>query len=352
MDEDDELPTVQKAAVIRQPGPNASIVVQHNVPVGTPGPHEVLVRISATGVCGSETRAFRGWGVYDPIVGHEGVGRIVKLGPGVSEEFLGQKVGVKWLYSACGTCSVCVRGHQNNCPKQLNTGKHRPGTLQQYVVADSRYVTKIPDGLPDAEVAPLLCAGLTMMGAVSKLEGDLFPGDWVVIQGAAGGLGHLGVQIASRMRGYRVIAVDSSGHDQFCRDNGAEVFIDYTREEVDKKVMELTGEGAHAVLVVPESEDAYITAPKLVRSMGTIVCVGLPRNDFDIPIPVTLCALKALNVKGAMVGTEKEMSELLRGAVKGRIRASVEYFHINDTEEIVGQLMNQEMYGRAVITGI
>ncbi|KAJ0381858.1 hypothetical protein COL922a_013709 [Colletotrichum nupharicola] len=190
------------------------------------------------------------------------------------------------------------------------------------------------------------------MGAVSKLQGDLSPGDWVVIQGAAGGLGHLGVQIASRMRGYRVIAVDSSGHDQFCRDNGAEVFIDYTREDVDKMVMELTGEGAHAVFVVPESEDAYITAPKLVRSMGTIVCVGLPRNDFDIPIPVTLCALKALNVKGAMVGTEKEMAELLREAAKGRIRASVEYFHINDTEEIVGQLMNQEMYGRAVITGI
>ncbi|KAI8295388.1 hypothetical protein K4K56_012021 [Colletotrichum sp. SAR 10_98] len=138
------------------------------------------------------------------------------------------------------------------------------------------------------------------------------------------------------MRGYRVIAVDSSGHGQFCRDNGAEVFIDYTREEVDKKVMELTGEGAHAVLVVPESEDAYITAPKLVSHF---VCSQG-------------CSTKALNVKGAMVGTEREMSELLREAIKGRIRASVEYFHINDTEEIVGQLMNQEMYGRAVITGI
>ncbi|KAF9872265.1 putative alcohol dehydrogenase [Colletotrichum karsti] len=348
--DDDDLPTVQRAAVIQNPGPNATIAIRNNMPVGTPGPHEILVRISATGVCGSETRAFRGWGVYDPIVGHEGIGRVVKLGAGVSEDMLGRKVGVKWLYRACGSCSVCLRGHRNNCPKQLNTGKHRPGTLQQYVVADARYVTEIPDGLHDAEVAPLLCAGLTMMGAVSKLKGDLSPGDWVVIQGAAGGLGHLGVQIAAKLRGYRVIAVDGSGHDQFCKDMGAEAFIDYTRDDVEKEVMKLTGEGAHAVIVVPESEDAYRIAPKLARSMGTIVCVGLPHNDFQIPIPVSLCALKALNIKGAMVGTEREMEELLKEAAAGRIRASIDYFHISQTSEIISQLINGEVFGRAVIT--
>ncbi|KAF6811956.1 hypothetical protein CSOJ01_05394 [Colletotrichum sojae] len=119
---------------------------------------------------GSELRALRGWGSYDPVVGHEGIGTIVKLGPDVEANLHGRKAGVKWLYSACGACAVCTRGHASNCPQQLNAGKRRPGTLQRYVVADARYLTFILDGVPDEEAAPLLCAELTMMGAVWKLE--------------------------------------------------------------------------------------------------------------------------------------------------------------------------------------
>ncbi|KAL0937974.1 putative alcohol dehydrogenase [Colletotrichum truncatum] len=337
----EKIPTVQKAAVLQDPGPNAKVVIRNDVPVPTPGPHEVLVRISTTGICGSETRALRGWGAYDPIVGHEGVGIVVRLGPSAPPDLLGRKVGVKWLYSACGTCSACVRRHHNNCPKQINTGKQRPGTLQQFAVADSRYLTVIPEGLDDAEVAPLLCAGLTMMGAVSKLQGELERGNWVVIQGP---------RIAARMRGLRVIAVDKGAHEDFCRGLGAEVFVDYLTEDVERVVTEVTGEGAHAVLVVPESEDAYRIAPKLVRAMGTIVCVGLPHNEFLIPVSVTMCAVKALNIKGAMVGTEEEMAELLGEAAKGRVRACVERFGLSHTHEIIQKLSRGEVFGRAVVT--
>lgn len=219
----------------------------------------------------------------------------MKLGENVPESLLGKKVGVKWLYSACGSCSACTRGYANNCPNQVNTGKHRPGTLQRYVVADSRYLTLIPHGLADDVAAPLLCAGLTMMGAVSMLEKEMSRSDWVIIQGAGGGLGHLGVMIASRLRGFRVIAVDTGREKRALTQScGAEAFIDYATENVEKTVMDLTGEGAHAVIVVPGSEDAYRIAPKLVRSMGTIVCVGLPHNNFELPIPVSLCALKGM----------------------------------------------------------
>ncbi|KAK1977059.1 chaperonin 10-like protein [Colletotrichum cereale] len=346
-----DIPTLQKAVLIENPGPEARVVVRDDAPVGSPGAHEVLVELSCTGVCGSEVRALRGWGAYDPIVGHEGVGVVVGLGEDVPEPLLGQRVGVKWLYSACGACSACARGFSNNCPGQLNTGKHRPGTLQRYVVADARYLTRIPAGVNDEEAAPLLCAGLTMMGAVSMLDGELSRGDWVVIQGAGGGLGHLGVQIASRMRGLRVIAVDAGhGKRTLAKASGAEAYVDYATEDVEKAVMELTGEGAHAVIVVPGSEEAYRIAPKLVRSMATVVCVGLPHNEFQLPISVAQCALKALTIKGAMVGTEEQMTELLQEARKGIIRAVVESYDFATVPDIMARLAREEISGRAIVS--
>lgn len=206
---------------------------------------------------------------------------------------LGQRVGVKWLYSACGECSACSRDYPNNCPGQLNTGKQVPGTLQQYIIADARYVTKIPQSLASEVVAPLLCAGLTMVGAVCKIEAEYAKGDWVIISGSGGGLGHIGVQIASRLNGYRVIAVDSGqSKRELSLRSGAEHFIDYSQEDVEKRVKEITHEGAHAVLVVSGSESAFEAAPKLVRNMGMIVTIGLPPNDYNIPMPASLCSAR------------------------------------------------------------
>lgn len=169
----------------------------------------------------------------------------------------------------------------------MNTGRSCPGTLQQYVIADPRYVTEIPDGLPGELVAPLLCAGLTMIGAVDELS-TLKKGDWVVISGSGGGLGHIGVQIAARMRGYRVIGIDAgASKKQVTLDSGADAFIDYKEEDVEAKVKSLTGgEGAHATIVVPSSEEAFRQAPLLVRNRGIIAFVGLPADDIVVPVPI------------------------------------------------------------------
>jgi propanol-preferring alcohol dehydrogenase len=183
--------------------------------------------------------------------------------------------------------------------------------LQQYVVADARFLTKIPEGLDDVVAAPLLCAGLTMAGAISKLDCSVFLHDaekeeeeeeeglWVVISGSGGGLGHIGVQIASRIKGYRVIAIDS-GDDkrQLSLDCGAEAFIDFrTEKDVAARVRELTGgEGAHATIVVPGTKAAFEMAPLVVRNMGVIVCVGLPRNDVELPISATMCAARGESI--------------------------------------------------------
>lgn len=206
---------------------------------------------------------------------------------------VGKRVGIKWLYSACGECIACKRGFPNNCPKQQNTGKHVPGTLQQYMVADARYVSIISDGVSSEVAAPLLCAGLTMSGALGKLK-DVPENDWIVIFGSGGGLGHVGVQIASRLDKFRVIAVDTGATKRnLSLKCGAERFVDFETEDVEAVVKDLTGEGAAAALVVPGSEAAFALAPSLVRNMGTILTIGLPRNDFNIPLSASLCSARS-----------------------------------------------------------
>jgi propanol-preferring alcohol dehydrogenase len=165
--------------------------------------------------------------------------------------------------------------------------------LQQYALADANFITPIPNGLSSEIAAPLLCAGLTMSGALSHLETSLAPGDWVVISGSGGGLGHVGVQMAARLNKYRVIAIDSSEEKkEISLSSGAEVFIDFKTENVAKRVAEITGEGAHATIVVPGTKEAFEMAPAVVRNLGIIVNVGLPRNDIEIPISATICAAR------------------------------------------------------------
>ncbi|KAH7152679.1 chaperonin 10-like protein [Dactylonectria macrodidyma] len=340
---------LQTAAVIENPGPSAEINIRNDVPVDEPGPNEILVKLAFSGICGSEVRAFLGWGPYKPIVGHEGVGIVVKLGEKVEESLLGQRVGVKWLYSACGQCSVCQKGFHNNCPNQINTGRQVSGTFQQYVVADARYLTRIPDEVPGEVASPLLCAGLTMAGAVSKLDAQLEKDDWVIISGSGGGLGHIGVQIA-RLREYRVIAIDAGQPKRdLSLSCGAQHFIDFAEEDVEKRVKELTGEGAHSIIVVSGSEAAFQLAPKLVRNRGLIVTVGLPRNDFDIPVPASLCSARALTVTGVATGTEDQMSELLQYAATGRIKPAVEVLDFEEIPGIFNRLQNDKITGRIVV---
>ncbi|GLI81133.1 hypothetical protein PoHVEF18_009504 [Penicillium ochrochloron] len=344
------IPQLQQAAVVENPGDSFTVVLRDNVPVGDPGADEILIKLNCTGICHSEVRAVLGWGVYNSIIGHEGVGTVIKAGPNVSPSLMGQRVGFKWLYNACTECSVCRRGFFQNCPKQLNTSRHVPGTLQQYAVADARFITKIPDGVPDEVAAPLLCAGLTMAGALAHLENELQPGDWVVISGSGGGLGHIGVQLAARVKKLRVIAVDSGDEKRdLSLSSGAEAFIDFKTEDVAKRVLELTEEGAHATIVVPGTKEAFQMAPTLVRNMGRIICVGLPRNDIELPISATLCAARGLTIQGSSVGSETQMTELLQLALEGVITPAIEVFDFSEAPNLIQRITKDAILGRAVV---
>jgi propanol-preferring alcohol dehydrogenase len=225
------------------------------------------------------------------------------------------------------------------------------GVLQQYAVADAKYLTVVPEGVSSEVAAPLLCAGLSMAGSVGRLAPDLQKGDWLVLPGAGGGLGHLGLQIASRVKGLRVIAVDTGDErKELCLKLGAEAFVDFATQDVEAEVKNLTdGEGAHGIIVVPGSEAAYTLAPKLVRNRGVIVCVGLPKAGFNIPITPLECANRGLVIKGSSTGNEREMEELFQWAKEGKVLPIVETRGWEESGEVLHMLRRDEVKGRIVV---
>ncbi|KAF2475130.1 uncharacterized protein BDR25DRAFT_279065 [Lindgomyces ingoldianus] len=346
-----EIPPTQTVAWIEDPGPNGKLVIRDGVEVQQPAHNEILVKLECSGICHSDCRNVEGMGVYTDIPGHEGVGTVVKLGPGASDSLMGKRVGIKWLWSACNKCAACVVGNTNNCPNQLNTGRSVRGTLQQYVVAHADFVSLIPDGLASEVAAPLLCAGLSLAGAVSKCSPEVKPGEWVAIVGAGGGLGHIGVQIAAKTKGYKVIAIDSGADKaQLCKEMGATAFVDYAKEDVLKTVKGLTdGEGAHAVICVAGSEKAYEQAPNLVRNNGVFVCVGLPPDAFMFPMSPIQIANRGLIIKGSSTGNSAQMDELLQYALEGKITPKIEVFEFSDSPKIIQELQRYEVTGRKVV---
>src|SRR5688572_25441533 len=156
LEKGDLMAMTMRAAVVRRFGQPLAI---EEAPVPTPGPGEVLVKIMASGVCHTDLHAADGdWPVKPklPFVpGHEGVGTVAALGEGVTTLKEGDRVGVPWLHSACGTCAHCLTGRETLCPHQQNTGYSVDGGYADYVVAPAAYVGRLPDGLGFVEAAPI-----------------------------------------------------------------------------------------------------------------------------------------------------------------------------------------------------
>ncbi|KAK7192567.1 hypothetical protein DPSP01_006508 [Paraphaeosphaeria sporulosa] len=344
------IPSTQTVAWIEDPGPSGKLTIRSGASIQEPSQDEVLVKLECSGICHSDCRNISGMGKYTEIPGHEGVGEVVKLGPGAKESLKGKRVGIKWLYSSCKECSACKKGNINNCAKQSNTGRTTLGTLQQYVVAHADFVSLIPDGVKSEVAAPLLCAGLSLAGAVSKLAPEVEPGEFVVIVGAGGGLGHIGVQIAT-IKGFKVIAIDSgSDKEQLAKEMGAVAFIDYAKENVVQAVKDLTdGEGAHGLICVAGSERAYQQAPELIRSNGVFVCVGLPPDDFMFPMSPIHIANRGLVIRGSSTGTSEQMDELLQLAKEGKITPKIEVYDFEESPNIIQELDKYEVTGRKVV---
>src|SRR6516164_1091639 len=199
-----------KVAQIPKAGADFQIV-ERDIPKADTG--QVRIKVQACGVCHSDIFTKEGaWpGIqYPRVPGHEVAGVIDELGAGVSGWKKGQRVGVSWHGGHDGTCLSCRRGDLSKCQNLKIAGISYPDGYQQYMVAPLEALTAIPEGLSDAEAAPLLCAGITTDNGV-RHSGAL-PGDLVAVLGI-GGLGHLGVQFANKF-GYKVAAIGRGAENE------------------------------------------------------------------------------------------------------------------------------------------
>ena len=189
-------------------------------------PGQIRVRVEACGLCHTDIHAAHGdWPIKPSppfIPGHEGVGIVDELGPGVTEVALGDRVAMPWLGYACGTCDYCVSGWETLCESQQNMGYSIDGAFGEYAIAYARYVVKVPEAIDPFDAAPLTCAGVTTYKAV-KVAG-IRSSDLVAVFGV-GGLGHLAIQYAA-IAGGRVVAVDLVDEKlELARELGAEFTV-------------------------------------------------------------------------------------------------------------------------------
>jgi alcohol dehydrogenase, propanol-preferring len=317
------------------------------LPIPTPGAGQVLIKMEASGVCHTDLHAADGdWPVRPtpPFVpGHEGVGKVVELGAGVSRLAIGDRVGIAWLASACGSCEFCLSGWETLCERQQDSGYSINGSFEEYAVANAAYVAKIPAGLDPAAVAPILCAGVTTYKGLKVT--DTRPGQWVVISGV-GGLGHMAVQYAKAM-GLHVAAVDTADEKlELARKVGAELTVNVTTTDPVEVIQREIG-GAHGVLVTAVNPAAFAQGVGMLRRGGTMSLVGLPPGDF--PLPIFEVVLKALTIRGSIVGTRMDLEEALHFAAEGKVRATYTTEPLENINSIFTRLRDARIEGRIVL---
>ncbi len=313
----------------------------------TPGYREALVKLDTSGVCHTDLHAAHGdWPVkpHPPFVpGHEGVGTVVALGEEVDDLKVGDKVGNAWLWWACGRCEYCRTGWETLCERQLNAGYAVNGSFGTYMLVNADYAARIPEGACPLEVAPILCAGVTVYKGLKVT--DTRPGQWVAISGI-GGLGHIAVQYARAM-GLHVVAIDvDDAKLELATKHGAEVTVNARTSDVIAEVVKATG-GVHGVLVTAVHPQAFGQAIGLARRGGTIVFNGLPPGDF--PAPIFDIVLKGLTIRGSIVGTRQDMVEALDFYARGLIKPTVAAAHLEDINDVFDRMERGKIDGRIVI---
>ncbi len=335
-----------QAAVVREFGKPLTI---DEVPIPEPGEGMIQVSVQACGVCHTDLHAAHGdWPVKpNPpfIPGHEGVGYVSAVGRGVKHVKEGDRVGVPWLYTACGCCSHCLAGWETLCENQLNTGYSVNGAFADYVVADPNYVGHLPKNIGFNEIAPILCAGVTVYKGLKVT--DAKPGNWVGISGI-GGLGHLAVQYAKAM-GYNVAAIDVADDKiELAKQLGADVGINVTKyTDATAELRKLTDGGVHGMLVTAASPKAFEQALGMVRRGGTLSMNGLPAGSF--PVSIFNMVLNGITLRGSIVGTRLDLQGALDFAAAGKVKSHISTDKLSDINHIFDNMIAGKIEGRVVL---
>jgi propanol-preferring alcohol dehydrogenase len=340
---DSAIPSMYRAAVVQRFREPLTI---DEVARPELAPGQVRVKVEASGLCHTDIHAAHGdWPVKPTppfIPGHEGVGIVAELGPGVTEVAVGDRVAMPWLAYACGVCDYCVSGQETLCLEQQNMGYSIDGGFGEYATAFARYVVRVPEGIDPLDAAPLTCAGVTMYKAV--LTGGTRSTDLVAVYGV-GGLGHLAIQYAA-IAGGRVVAVDLYDEKlELARELGAEFTVNAKEDDPVEAIQRLGGaDQSYAIAASPKAfEQAYGS----LRRGGTLVFVGLPADN-QVQLPIFETVLGGIRIVGSIVGTRTDLREVFELHAAGKTRLIREVRPLDTVNESMADVEAGRVAARVV----
>ncbi|ABP89247.1 TPA: alcohol dehydrogenase AdhP [Streptococcus suis] len=333
-------------AVVVNPESTGVVVVEKELRPLEAG--EALVQIEYCGVCHTDLHVANGdFGkVPGRVLGHEGIGIVTEIAPGVTSLKVGDRVSVAWFFQGCGMCEYCTTGRETLCRTVKNAGYSVDGGMAEQCIVTADYAVKVPEGLDPAQASSITCAGVTCYKAIK--EAHLEPGQWIAIYGA-GGLGNLAVQYAKKVFNAHVIAVDINNDKlELAKEVGADVTINGLEvEDVPGYIKEITGGGVHSTVVTAVSKVAFNQAIDSVRAGGYVVAVGLPSEYMDLSIVKTV--LDGIKVVGSLVGTRKDLEEAFHFGAMGLVVPVVQKRPVEDAEAVFNEMVAGTIQGRMVL---
>ena len=311
--------------------------------VGELGAHEVEVKVSHCGVCYSDIHLIdNDWGFskYPFIPGHEIVGTVTGVGSAVVDRTLGQRVGIGWQADSCGICEWCRQGDEHLCAKAQPTCVGRNGGYADAIRVNARFAIPVPEVLESENVAPLLCAGITVYSPLRNLLAR--PSSRVGVVGI-GGLGHLGLQFA-RAFGCEVTAFSTSkDKEQEARELGAHNFVN-TREngEIQKAAGSLD-----LILSTVSADQDFQSFIAMLRPKGILVVLGASPSPMQIGAFSLIGGQKA--IAGSPTGSPRDLHEMLDVAARHKVEAITERFAMKDANKAVEKVKKNQVRYRAVL---
>jgi D-arabinose 1-dehydrogenase-like Zn-dependent alcohol dehydrogenase len=335
---------MSKMRVVQVARPNGPLeIVEREIP--EPGADAVRVRVQACGICHSDSFVKEGTypGIeYPRVPGHEVVGVVDAVGTGVAEWTKGQRVGVGWHGGYCGVCDACRRGDFFACRTGRVTGITHDGGYGEYMIAHPSALARVPDELSTVEAAPLMCAGITTFNALRNSGAR--PGELVAVLGV-GGLGHLGVQFATKM-GFRTVAI-ARGPDKepLAKKLGAWRYIDSQNQDPAAELAKLGG--AKVIVATVTSGEAMSAVLPGLGVNGTLMVIGAA-DAFNVPPLLLLGGCRS--VKGWYSGTSIDSQDTLAFSVLSGVRSMNENFPLDRVNEAYERMLSGKARFRVVLT--
>ena len=316
------------------------------LPDPVPGEQEILVRVSACGVCHTELDEIEGRTPppHLPIVlGHQVVGRVVANGSRAAAFNTGDRVGIAWIYSACGACKFCLSGNENLCRDFKATGRDANGGYAQYITVPEGFAYRIPQGLDDAEAAPLLCAGA--IGYRSLRLAGLKDGQHLGLTGF-GASGHLVLQMARYRYPHAKVLVFARSEDEraFARQLGAV----WTGDSMEESPLKLD-----CIIDTTPAWRPVVAALKNLEPGGRLIINAIGKEEADkdcllrLDYPTHLWLEK--EIKSVANITRSDVSEFLALASEMRLKPEIEEFALEDANAALAELKMRRIRGAKVL---